>query len=45
MFLANIGPVRAIVGEVAKFLAPEALELSEVPRLPLAIIDVYFAIC
>ena len=42
--LANLGPIRALVGKVAKLLAPKALELVELLRLPLAIIGVHFAI-
>ena len=38
------GPVRELVGKVAKFLAPEALDLDEVPRIPMVIICVCFAI-
>ena len=44
MCLAGLSPVRALVGKVAKFLTPEALDLSEVPRIPLAIIGVNFSV-
>ena len=44
MCLSDHDPVRALVGEVAKLLAPKALDLDEVPRLPLDIIGVHFAI-
>ena len=44
MYLSGIGPVRVLVGKLAKFLALEALELVEVTRILLAIIDMYFAI-
>ena len=40
MCFAGIGPVSALVGEVAKLLAPEGLELDEVLRLLLSIIGV-----
>ena len=43
MCLADLGPVRALVGEVAKLLEFEALDLSMVPGLPLAIIGVHLA--
>ena len=43
MRLANLGPVRALVGKVTKLLEFEALDLSKVHRLPLAIIGVHFA--
>ena len=44
MRIADLGPVRALVGKVAKFMAPESLDLAEVPRLLLAIIGVCLAI-
>ena len=44
MCLSDLGPIRALVGKMAKFLASEALELAEVSRLPMAIIGVCFAI-
>ena len=44
MCISDIGPVRALVVEVAKFLAPEALDLSEFSSLPVDIIGVCFAI-
>ena len=44
MYLFGIGPVRALVGEVAKLLAPEALELAKVLRLSLAIFGVHLAV-
>ena len=44
MCIADLGPVRALVGKVAKLLAPKALELAEVLSLSLAIIGVHFAI-
>ena len=44
MCLAQIGPVRELVGEVTKLLAPEVLDLSEVPRKHLAIIGVHFSV-
>ena len=44
MRLANLGPVRALFGAVAELLVFEALELAKVPRLPLNIIGVCFAV-
>ena len=40
MRLTGLGAVRDLVGEVAKLLAPEGLELDEVLRLLLSIIGV-----
>ena len=44
MCIASIGPVRVLVGEVAKLIAPEALELAEVPRITMTIVGVRLAV-
>ena len=38
--LSGLGPIRALVGQVAKIMSPEALDLSEVLKIPMAIIVV-----
>ena len=43
MCIAGLGPIRALVGEVAELVAFEALELAKTPRLTMEIIDVCFA--
>ena len=43
MCLADRGPVRTLVGKVTEILAFESLDLAKVPRLPLAIVGMYFA--
>ena len=42
--LAGLGPVRSLVGKVAKFMSLEALDLAEVLRIPLAIVGVHIAV-
>ena len=42
MRLVSVGPVIKLVDKVSKYMAPEALDLAEVPRLLLAIIGVRF---
>ena len=44
MYLADLGPVMSLVGKMDELLAPEALYLAKVPRLPLDIIGVSFSI-
>ena len=41
--LDNIGLIRALVGKVAELLAFAALDLDNVPRLPLDIVGMCFA--
>ena len=43
MRLTGLGPIRALVGEVAELVAFEALELAKVPRLHLDIFGINFA--
>ena len=43
MRLIDIGPLRALVGEITKLLAFESLGLAKVPRLPLVIVGIRFA--
>ena len=43
MCLADLGPCRGLVGEVPGILKFEALDLSKVPMLALAIVGVHFA--
>ena len=42
--LTGIGPIRELVGKVAGFLASEALDLDEFPRILLAIIGLHIAV-
>ena len=44
MRLVGLGPVRALVGEVAKLMEPKALDLAEVSRILLSIIGVRLAV-
>ena len=44
MCIAGLGPIRALVGKVAKLMAPESLDLAEFPRLPISIIGVRLAV-
>ena len=43
MRLADIGPVRALVGKITKLFSFEALDLAKVPRLPLSIDGMHIA--
>ena len=44
MRLVGLGPVRKLVGEVAKLMEPKALDLAEVSRILLSIIGVRLAV-
>ena len=43
MHLADIVPIRVLVGIMTKLLEFEALDLAKVPWIPLAIIGMHFA--